>query len=64
MLKKDEVKDIVVAINSVKSRAKKALLHNNMGKYELLMGDLIALEVCLVYSVEGLIEELDKNEAA
>lgn len=42
------IDDILVAIKSVRTRALEALEDERMQDYGRLMGDLIALEVCLV----------------
>ncbi len=62
MTKKQEVKDILVAIHSVKRRALKAKGAGDTELYLKLFGDLVALEVCLIGSAEGLIAELDTFE--
>lgn len=58
MNQSQNVKDIIVAINSVKSRAKKSLAFGNLHEYNSLMHDLLALERCLVYQTEAMIREV------
>jgi len=54
------VKDILEAIESVKKRVKIAQAEGNFCAYTELMGDLTALECCLVGQVTLFFEELDK----
>ncbi len=63
MTKKQEVKDILVAINSVRFRALSALNLGENRDYERLMGDLLALEMCLVGAVERYLIEEDTVQA-
>lgn len=46
------VKDIIVAIDSVKSRAKQAKLEGDLETFERLINDLLALENCLVTEIK------------
>ncbi len=62
MTKKQEVKDILVAIHSVKRRAMKAEQAGDMKAYISLGCDLLALYACLSGSTEGFIDELDLFE--
>lgn len=48
------VKDILTAIASVKSRAQKSMASGDLVTYSNLMLDLLALERCLVYQTEAL----------
>jgi hypothetical protein len=57
------VKDILDAIRSVRLRAKRALDGNDQIAYSSLMGDLYALEACLVIETEKLVNYLDKKAA-
>jgi hypothetical protein len=57
------VKDTLDAINSVKGRAKAALTRGDYILLSQLMGDLYALEACLVGETERLVEEIDKEAA-
>jgi len=45
----DAIKDILISIQSVKTRAKQAWLAKDHRTCERLMGDLMALEVVLTY---------------
>lgn len=57
-----EVKDILVAIRSVKFRATSALNLRDNAEYSRLMGDLVALNICLTGATERLISEADLFE--
>ncbi len=57
---KQNVVDTLVAISSVRSRFKKAVLAGNHADSYRLMGDLLALFICLEGAIESLIKE---NEA-
>ncbi len=46
------IKDIVAAIASVKTRAKKAYDEGDTVKYWILMGDLMALQTTLSWEME------------
>ncbi len=62
LTRKQEMKDILVAIKSVKFRAVNAQRMGMKAEYERLMGDLIALDVCLVGAVDRFIEEEEQVE--
>lgn len=67
MSSKKVVKDILDAINSVRSRVRTATKAGDLPEAHKLMGDLYALEVCLVIETSKLIEEmeiLEMKEAA
>ena len=51
------VKDILSAIESVKTRAHLAVAQGDLTTYGSLMLDLMALERCLVYQTEQLVKE-------
>lgn len=51
------IKDILSAINSVRERARKAMIEGDYQQTGVLMNDLIALELCLVYQTEELVKE-------
>jgi hypothetical protein len=55
MNQEQNVKDILVAIASVRSRATKALNSGDLVEYSRLMYDLLALEQCLVIHTELMI---------
>lgn len=57
------VKYVLEAIESVKLRATSAYLLGNSLEYKALMGDLLALESCLVGEAKKLVEDLDKEAA-
>jgi hypothetical protein len=61
MTKKQNVKDILDAIKSVKFRAVSAFNLGELNEYTKLMGDLLALEVCLVGATESYIEEEEET---
>lgn len=63
MRPKEVVKDILSAIESVRSRAKEAFEAADHISYTRLMGDLYYLEVCLVGETKKLLEELEKKAA-
>lgn len=63
MNSKQNVADTLVAINSVKRRAKGAFDQGNIKLYAKLMADLSALEVVLVGLSQTLVDDLD-NAAA
>ena len=48
----ENVKMIMEAIDNVKGRAKVAASKGNMAEYRQLMGDLLALENCLVTEIK------------
>lgn len=50
-MNKTRLKDVVDAINSVRSRARQALEKKDFYDYTKLMQDLLALESCLVTEV-------------
>lgn len=50
------VKDILSAISSVKSRARSAMAQGDLVAYSNLMLDLFALERCLVNQTEALVD--------
>lgn len=51
----ENVRDIVDAIRSVRTRATEALAHADLAAYGSLMLDLLALERCLVYQTEAML---------
>jgi hypothetical protein len=55
MNQQQHVKDILVAISSVKSRVREAQARGDMHTYNILCMDLLALEQCLVYQTEAMI---------
>jgi hypothetical protein len=57
----NNVQDILSAIASVKSRAKEAMQNGDLVAYSRLMGDLFALEQCLVYQTSAMLQDLDNN---
>lgn len=60
MKPEQNVRDILEAIESVKARAVIANSNGDASAYRQLMGDLTALEVCLVAEATKLMEEFDK----
>lgn len=50
------------AIRSVKRRVKAAMSDGDTFMVNQLMGDLYALECCLVYEAERLMDEMDADE--
>lgn len=57
------VKDILVAIHSVRTRTRDAMVAGNMPEVWELMADLLALEVCLVVETEKLMVEIESAAA-
>lgn len=55
------IKDVLAAIASVKSRVRKAMVAGDSIEVNRLMGDLTALEVCLVIETEKFVYQ---NSAA
>lgn len=53
------VKDILSAIKSVRGRAQAAMDAKDFDGFAKLMGDLYALEVCLVSETEKLVAEIE-----
>jgi len=53
------IKDILDAISSVKSRAKHSMAMGDLVEYSNRMGDLFALENCLVTETTKLMEEME-----
>lgn len=64
MHKIQEVKETLEAIESVKARAKAAMDAGDSVLFNELMGDLYALEACLVGAAKALVEEIDLNKRA
>lgn len=57
------VKDVYAAIMNVRRRIKVAETNADKALYERLVGDLIALDVCLVIETGKHLDELDKEAA-
>lgn len=51
------IREILSAINDVKSRATAARQAGDLVEYSALMSSLLALEQCLVYQAEALVKE-------
>lgn len=64
MSSKTMVKYILDAIHSVRRRVLTAVRAGDLPEAHKLMGDLYALEVCLVTETAKLVRELEELEAA
>ncbi len=56
------IRDILVAIKSVKARGIQAFQQGNSEEFSKLMGDLLALENCLVTECEKMVLDNDTIE--
>ncbi len=57
MTNKQRIKEVINSIESVKGRAIKAKRSGDLGNYRSLMGDLMALENCLVTEVKLMLDD-------
>lgn len=53
------VKDCLAAISSVRNKVYAAMAKGDLNEATRLMGDLYALEVCLVIETEKLVRDMD-----